>query len=689
MPISILLCGVGLLAGGARLHSAEKQAPELLHAVVGDHVRVGMEGLSEAEWKEVRGLLDEQLRLAGDAGASEPLADDLAYFSRQHLLRHGWPDVQVNWQVEGDDIRLTVIKGGAVKLGKVCWAGDASPVPLKDLEALFLRPTREHEEHKKSPPWVDGAVQEGAGLVQRQLRAHGYLQAKVEARPLATGDAAVRDVEVSLHLGPAFSFGVISLTGVPAELEAEIQELTASRIGNPFNEAEVESLVQRLKGICVAKGRLGTEGSAQYALGAKGGTVDVRITLEVPPPSMVRGLQTAENLSAGAARVLRSTFRPALGRVYSAEELDLVYRRALDTGMFSRLDQATEPSADSSLDSESRPVLLKLEGEEVSPMSVGLYGGYETFSGPILGIEFRHVNLFNSGDQFRAAAEYSSGGPVGKLELTDPAVFGSGFAATGSLGLERFALYDYSRSSIGANFAVTRRVSIPFSYSVFVSGAVSSVTAPDLTLEESGPLDYTTCGVGGSITLDKRNSPVLPTKGWLLEGRIEGLGDASGDGVSFLRGSLRLGAYWPVSDRWRLSAGLRMQAVSGAEAEDIPIDLRVFNGGANSVRSFAERELGPLSAVNETPLGGTRAITANLELSYGFTNSLEAAVFGDAGSLDTSGQFGFSSDLRYGIGAGLRYLLPFGPLRVDYGWNPSRREGEKAGALHISLGVAF
>jgi outer membrane translocation and assembly module TamA len=41
------------------------------------------------------------------------------------------------------------------------------------------------------------------------------------------------------------------------------------------------------------------------------------------------------------------------------------------------------------------------------------------------------------------------------------------------------------------------------------------------------------------------------------------------------------------------------------------------------------------------------------------------------------------------VGAGVRYNLPIGPLRVDYGINPSPKPGESRGALHISFGIAF
>jgi len=82
---------------------------------------------------------------------------------------------------------------------------------------------------------------------------------------------------------------------------------------------------------------------------------------------------------------------------------------------------------------------------------------------------------------------------------------------------------------------------------------------------------------------------------------------------------------------------------------------------------------------------------ANLEFSYEVIDNLEIAVFADAGSLsrDADNLFAVPDDLRYAYGLGIRYALPVGPLRIDYGLNPDRRPGEAAGALHITLGFAF
>ena len=103
-----------------------------------------------------------------------------------------------------------------------------------------------------------------------------------------------------------------------------------------------------------------------------------------------------------------------------------------------------------------------------------------------------------------------------------------------------------------------------------------------------------------------------------------------------------------------------------------------------------QREMG-LKSKSGTPLGGSATHVFSVELSYEIRPNLELALFGDAGSVsrDEDSLLASPDDLRYAIGLGIRYKLPVGPLRVDYGFNPDRKEGEDLGALHITFGFAF
>ena len=112
------------------------------------------------------------------------------------------------------------------------------------------------------------------------------------------------------------------------------------------------------------------------------------------------------------------------------------------------------------------------------------------------------------------------------------------------------------------------------------------------------------------------------------------------------------------------------------EATAIPIDERFFIGGATTVRSFGERDLGPHDNHGH-PVGGEFYTVFNVEYTFPIFGELQGAVFTDAGNLLPSSEDIGLNDMRYAIGAGLRYKLPVGPIRLDYGVNPDPRDGRR------------
>ncbi|MDP2768544.1 MAG: BamA/TamA family outer membrane protein, partial [Giesbergeria sp.] len=91
---------------------------------------------------------------------------------------------------------------------------------------------------------------------------------------------------------------------------------------------------------------------------------------------------------------------------------------------------------------------------------------------------------------------------------------------------------------------------------------------------------------------------------------------------------------------------------------------------------------------NRQPQGGESYHTANIELRQQVQSNLWASIFIDAGNVGLRAD-DLIADLRYGIGAGLRYLLPVGALRLDYAWNPDRREGDSSYQIFLTVGMAF
>ena len=127
-----------------------------------------------------------------------------------------------------------------------------------------------------------------------------------------------------------------------------------------------------------------------------------------------------------------------------------------------------------------------------------------------------------------------------------------------------------------------------------------NATIKDYTIDPLllGPLDYNFISLGLQQTTDFRDNEVSPKRGWIFSTSVD-VGTIDNE-EAFTREIARFSWYIPVG-KCQLAIGARAGALQPV-APSIPIDLRFFNGGATTVRSFAERQLGPKDKAGN-PLG--------------------------------------------------------------------------------------
>jgi outer membrane protein insertion porin family len=644
-------------------------------------VRVRMEGASDTPWKSLRPVIELQLSLGKDTTATPPLADDMAFFVQKEYRRLGYRSAMVDWNIVGGEAVLTAVEGEREKIGVITVDG-TDELTKEELHDYLLRPTKERlGKLGNDVPVVEQEIEDGTGLVQRLLQSKGYLSAIVDPPFFVKATAGRTDIRLTVHEGPRSLFGEVTIRGELPPKPDEILKEAAERRGQPFSEVKVEELRGKLTTAAQSTGHFKAKVVSTFQPRPRGGEIPVTLDITLGPLYTVSGIEISPDLSRGTRRVVEAGFRPATGDVWSTSDLDLMQRRVMDTGVLTRLDVVPVPSPG------GEPTLtLRISGSEGPRRTLGIFGGYETLKGSILGTEWRHVNIWNTGDTLRLKAAYEAGFE-GSIRWIDPAIFNSPYALDTELSAQTISLYDYTHNSLKLRSTLSRQFTRRFAASAYFLISADTATSSSLTDEELGPDAYNTMALGGTVSLDFRDNPLLPHRGWMTSFGFEaGMAD-----INYLRTDFRASYYHPFSKKFRVAANVQASAISAPDGVDkLPIDTRLFNGGASTVRSFAEKELGPLSH-GRTPLGGTFMNAANLEFSYEIIDNLEIAVFADAGSLSRTDDnlFAFPGDLRYAVGLGFRYALPVGPLRVDYGFNPSPRGGEASGALHVTFGFAF
>ena len=107
------------------------------------------------------------------------------------------------------------------------------------------------------------------------------------------------------------------------------------------------------------------------------------------------------------------------------------------------------------------------------------------------------------------------------------------------------------------------------------------------------------------------------------------------------------------------------------------------------MRGFSFGRAGPVTP-DHSLLGANREVIINNDFIFPISNEakLNGVIFFDYGKGFGAGE-SLSFNLRKAAGIELRWISPFGPLRVAYGFNLDAHEGERKGVFEFSVGSLF
>jgi translocation and assembly module TamA len=165
---------------------------------------------------------------------------------------------------------------------------------------------------------------------------------------------------------------------------------------------------------------------------------------------------------------------------------------------------------------------------------------------------------------------------------------------------------------------------------------------------------------------------------------------------TFLITTLSLSTYFDLNNllpavapgRSVLAARALAGIALGASELSLPPDQRFYAGGTSTIRGYGYQLVGPTFPNTGNSSGGTAITTGGLEFRQRLYSSWGVVAFVDAGQVSASLK-PLHSDVRTGVGAGMRYYTPIGPIRFDVAVPVGRRQGEDSFEVYIGLGQAF
>lgn len=612
--------------------------------------------------------------------ASRSRASDAAFLIEQAYQEAGYNNVTVYWKIQGPrSISLRVDKGRRDLLGEVTIEGVPNPKLNEALADLVALTPRKRATGFKGVPFREEDLETAMQLMITQMHSIGFYDAEFKLvsrqRNPETGH-----IDLTYRLTNAGRILRIARPVFDGETPPGIEAAIAPYIGEPATTENLNAL----------RGAVGEACSKAGFIRAKVGmTLDREPRQLVPKFTITRGEQLVlrDIRYTGQQKTdvsrIDTRIKDLKGQVIDGSVARERIGEILGTGAFSSIRVDLIPAGNQTVDA-----LLQIE--EGKARGVSVHTGYDTFEGAIFGAGYYDRNLFGQIRNLSTGFEITQRSLLGEVSLSDPWIAGSDYSGTIRIFARNRDNEGYLIFRSGLDATLSREITDHWSMDLTAGWAINQTTADGLPLNTLGDLDFHNPFITFTQTIDYRDNPVMPTTGWHVATPFE-IGAALGDTNSIFYTKLGFESSYhrPIGSSGRLSLGLRGDLlIPSDDSVQLPIDLRLFNGGSRSVRSFRERELGPWSRTGY-PVGGQASWVANVEYSRELAGPLRAVAFVDAGGLSKDWEDFALSDPEVAIGLGLRLDLPVGPVRFEYGHNLLRDGHDPSGTFHFAIGATF
>ncbi len=688
---------------------------------VGPEVSVQVLGADRKEL-ERKGLLP----FLGRDGYDEGLLLQAVERIETWYQEKGYYRVAVTTQEERGDgtlaIELRVVPGRQYTLTGLRFGGNQK-VPSDELRALVTTTPREPL-RLGSGRLVASVLAADLSNLRSYYALQGFTEARV-LRPRVEEEGDELSVEIPIEEGPQSRVAAIELQGLETLKAEDVRkDLAARKVlweGGPFHPTLLDDALAAVRARYQQLGFGSVQVSARTEVtevpptpaNANAGSRLVKVEIQVleGEQSLIDRVIVRGNLRTEKAVILRAVDLDPGSFVSAARLLD-AQRKLYRLGIFSTADVSLGPA---DLSGQTRDVVVRVEEGKTRRVVYGI--GYDSEDGArgLVGLSSSNIagRAFTLGADLRASQQTQSFrltfdqpylGPL-DVPLTYTLFYLDERRPNLNLEVQRWG----GRVEAIKEFHGNDRWGLIYDY---------RVVKPNLdlgTLDEPLPREDRQIRISSLIPnlfLDGRDDPVDPRQGWSTLVQLQYAFPFQSTTEEFLKLFVQQTQYVSLGHFGLLAASLRFGAIeplrSSGDDPLLPPDLpssrisiaeRFFAGGLSTHRAYDRDELairGETSiavsrggSVSFEPVGGNGLAIFNLDYRFPLVGPVGGVVFLDAGNIWADWRSIDPRQAKLGLGLGVRYLSPVGPIRFEIGFKLDRDPGESAYEIHLSVGNPF
>ncbi len=628
---------------------------------------------------------------------------------RQKILeayeKQNYTDTKVTYKVDSNDalgtakVTFTVAESGKVVIHDIRFEGN-STFKGKQLKKLMkTKPANLLSFITKAGQLKNEQMDEDLVALREFYQNNGYMDVQVrnpQAEDLGKGRV---DLIIPIVEGSQYRVGKVEVVGANVFTPDEVRRQVKTSEGGVFSPKRVREDNKAISDLYGTRGYIDLQINADTTSGGRD-VINVAYRLDEGSQSYVEHINVQGNTRT-KDKVIRRELALAPGEIYNSVRIDASKQRLQNLNYFSKVD--TYPSDTSIPGHKDLNVLV----EEKRTGSFNFGVGFSSIDNLVGFAEIQQSNFditnwphFTGGGQrFRARVQYGTERKDFIISLTEPWFLDYQVAVGGELFYNESSYYStvYNQSNYGFDINA-RKVLGTFKSGVLdgrIDYRLERIRIFDVSNDASEDIksqagNYNRSAIAGLLNYDSRDSFFLSRKGQKLDlggflagGFLGGNVDVYGLDLS---GSQFFSLPW---DTIFIINGQVAVVGSWSSGSQVPVFDRLYLGGANNLRGFSYREVGPKDDQGE-PIGGNSLARITFEYTFPIVERVRGALFYDAGFVNGGSWTYSTSNYNSDFGFGVRLDLPIGPVRLDYGipiksdeWNNS------SGKFNFNVGYQF
>jgi len=632
--------------------------------------------------------LKEKITITAGAIADTVLIQDNAARLKNHYEEEGYwlaVVVPVVRKITEDEIGLTfqIEEGPKIKIKKIIVEGNKNISASRIKKAIdtkewwllsFINSTGYYKKDR-----MEADVEKIRNLYFNE----GYLKAAV-GEPEINVEKDKREMSVTIRVseGDQYRISSVDFTGNKTFDNDAIKKKMTISAKDIFRKNILEKNLQDISSLYSEHGFALVSVTPDLLPDEKEKTVKVMLNISEGDKYKVGRVEVSGNTKT-RDKVIRREIRFDEGDTFDSSKLRRSYERINNLNFFDSVDIVPKPRyEDKTVDLE-----VKIKEKPTGFFSVG--GGYSSVDKFIATADLTQGNLFGKGQYAKVKAELGGRSTLYEISFKDPYFMDKPISLSTGVYKTTRKFIEYNKKAFGFYAGLGKDLSEYWHGDISYNFERATITdivdnASALIRDQAGI--KTTSSITPSIVRDSRDNLLDPSRGSMnsLSITYAGIGGSN----YFAKGLLDSGWYFPLGQTTVMLRG-RFGIARGLFDKKLPLYERFYVGGIYTIRGLEFGGAGPRDNATGDVVGGTEEIIFNAEYIFPVFPDIKlkgVAFFDTGNSYEKFRDFG---NLRYTGGAGIRWMSPMGPIRLEWGYNLRRKEGESIGKFEFAFGSFF